>query len=360
LKKFIADWKNPALLGAGIVVVLLLVLLFVERARSMNARLATVGDTIITRQSVLDEFKRQGGDDTVFNMVIGALFASYGKTEKVTASAGEIGQFEKVSAVLAAATGKSLNESVVAQGLTMAQWRQYYADQIVHIKLVVPEKDIQAYLKQFPERGQFPYTIPAWYRYRRFVILEKKDADKAYGLLQKPDGVAATAALSLPNAQSDTIRYFIRGTAENDLPQVLAQLPTIKAGQISKPFQVEVPQGPKLWVIVQMLEYIPQEQPTLENRGMLIGQKMMGDQAFGMVYRQREQDIITKAFQKIDVTFSPGISEFKQAFDELTKLKNQSIYVPPATGSPVPGLPGAGPSGGGLIPQSAPPAPGGQ
>jgi len=347
LKKFMADRKNPALLGAAVLILFLFVLILVEHSRSVNARLVTVGNEAITRQDLLNRLKILGANDVLTQMVIDNMMVTYARQQNIAATPDELRQFDRLYEIRAAAGDKSLAEYINGLGVTMEQWRNFNSEQILYTKLIVPEDDIKAALSRNAEQ----FTFPAWYRYRHFLFPGENEANQAYDLLQKPDGVAKASALSVPDPapRPDGVRYYVdMGSASATGDPEINTLKSLKTGQASRPFQMATPDGMKLWMIVLAMDVHPQEKPTLLNCGMLVGKQMMSNDP---TYMQRAQQLRVEAFNKIDVKFAS--TEFKSAYDTVTEMKNQSIKVPGPTGSPIPGLPGTGPAGAG--PQSPPP-----
>jgi len=351
VKKFMADWKNPALLGAAVVVLLLLLMLIIQSGRSMNARLVSVGDNFITREDLLNRLKIMGANDILAEMTISSLMVNYARQQHITATEKELRQFDQYNEIRAAVNDKTLEEYVKEMGITMEQWHDFNSDQVLLTKLIVPEEDIKTAVPMYADK----YTFPAWYRYRRYVITDEKKAKEAYELLKKPEGAAEVAQFSItePGARPDGMRFHIAipGMPPNDYPDIIKKLKSMKADEISQPFKLPTQEGVQPWAIVQALDTHPPEEPTVENRGMLIAKEelMRGN---NMKYGQRQQAILSEAFQKIDVSFSPAIREFTKAFEQLSDMKRKSIYIPPAAGSPMPGLPGAD-----STPQGAAPAP---
>jgi hypothetical protein len=333
-----ADWKNPALLVAVVLVVLLLVMVAIEHSRSINARLVSVGNETITRRDLVNRLKIMGANDVLAQMAITNLMVIYARQKNITVTEQELRQFDQYNEIRAAFNDNTLDEYVSGLGITMEEWRSFNSDQIQLTKLIVPEEDIAEAVSMYAAE----YTYPAWYRYRRFIILEEEKAKQAYDLLQQPDGAAEVAQMSIsePGSQPDGAKFFIDipGAPASDHELVIEILKSLKAGQVSKPQQFPAQDGVQPWLIVQALDVHPQEKPTVANRGILIAkERLMGSNP---KYAERQQEILTEAFQNIDMTFSPAIMEFSEAYERLKDLKSKSVYIPPATGAPVPGLPG--------------------
>lgn|GEM_PF-2098678 len=360
MKKFIADWKNPALLGAGIVILLLLVLVIIESGRSMSARLVSVGNKKITRQDLLNRLKILGGANEILrDMAFTDLMVAYARRQNITATEEELRQFDRYEELFEATPrGKTLEEFIREMGITMEQWHNFNSDKILLTKLIVPADDIKMAVSTNADR----YTFPAWYRYLRFIIPQEEKAKEAYELLKEPEGAAMAAKFSVfePGARQDGMRFYIDGYA-NDYPDIIDKLDSLKAGEISKPFQLPAQEGnPMPWVVVKALDIHPLEKPTVENRGMIAGYAMLTNS--NTKYAQRQQDILSEAFQKIDMTFSPAVTEFTMAYEQLKDMQNKSIYIPPATGSPMQDVPDAGsaPRGAEPAPTGPQPAPNGR
>jgi len=339
-----ADWKNPALLAAAVLIVLLLVLVFVYGSQSINARIVTVGDVIISRKDVLTETRRQGGDQMLLKMIDDTLLQNYARQLNITTTEDELQQILKPDTLRAAVGGMTLEEAMLKRGMTVGDLRQEYTLALLRMKLTITDDDIKAAYADLAKKkklSEFPYTLPACYRYRRFIAQDEQQAKAMVAILQKTDTPKSKritdAAVSSMDPKSAMLLYYVDGTPPQDYPALLSQLPKLQPGQVSKPVQIDLGQmGMKGWVFVQLDSVTPMQQPTLKNCRVQIGLSLMQ----GEKYNQRLKTVKMDAFQKVEINFSSD--EFKEAYDSIQQQKRESFNVPAPQGSP---LPGAGPQG---------------
>ena len=359
MKTFMADWRNPALLAAGVLMVLLIVFASISGSQSMNKRIVTVGGERITRQDVLNEIKRQGGDRVLLKMIDDTLFEKYAEQQKVAVTDNELEQILKPDRLRAAVGGMTLEEAMANRGMTIDDLRHEYTLALLRMKLTVPEEEIKAKYAELAKTKKltvFPYTLPACYRYHRYIAPGEQQMKELVAALQKSDTpddqrIAEAAALSMDSQSSKPFYYVdVDGTPSQEYPELLMLLPTLKPGEISKPVTIELPQvGMKGWVVVQLDSVTPEQKPTLENCSVQIGLTLMQGEKF----EERLQKVKMEAFQQVEITFAS--EEFKEAKDIIDQQRRESIPIPGPQG---PILPNTGPNGA-VGPQPAGPPPAG-
>ncbi|MHB0938760.1 MAG: peptidylprolyl isomerase [Armatimonadota bacterium] len=357
MKQFMADWKNPALLAAGVLIALLLVLVFIYGSQSINARIVTVGDVRITRNDVLGEIKRNGGDQLLLKMIDDTLLENYARQKNITVTEADLQQVLKPDELRAAVGGMTLNQAMAKRNMTIEELRHEYTLGLLRMKLTIPEEEIKAVyadLVKKKELDNFPYTLPACYRYRSFIAPSKEKAKEMVDALQQPgtpkDKRIEAGATHSINPQSSTLLYYVDGTPPRDYPELLSQLPKLKPDQVSAPVEIDLGQlGMKGWAVVMLDSILPMQKPTLENCTVQIGLSLMQ----GEKYEQRLQTLKMEAVQKVEVTFTSD--EFKLAYDTIQQLKRESFSIPGPQGSPLPGSGSSGLAG----PQPAGPQPAG-
>ncbi|MHB9024756.1 MAG: hypothetical protein ACYC7E_11380 [Armatimonadota bacterium] len=345
MKTYFKDWRNSALVGAGVIIVILFILLVSTGSREANKPLVRVQDKYIRQSDFLGKLKKRGGNKLLNEMLSDTLISTYAASKNVYVEPSEIEQVLKYETINYESVGVSLEEALKKQGMTLDEHKDSIRSMILPIKLVVPPADIETALKDPKVAASFTY--PPRYRFRILFYQNKESAQKAIALLKKKDGLQEAANASLRPDSVDKILTYMPGASRIDDKDFVKAITPLAAGQCSAPQTLNTPQGPIIRVI-QVVEKIPTEAPTYENRGVLIGQSLMKDPK----YARKARDVEAEAMANVDVQFYPSADEFPQIRDEFLKSRDQNPDL---------GTPGATPAGPGspMTPSMPAPPPGG-
>ena len=327
MKPFLADWRNAALAGAGVVIVLLLWATLALLASSPGGKVVRVADRVITDQDIIKTMKNRFGDQLLSKMISDIIVENYAQNHNIEATDSDVSQVLDYQAFQAQLSNATLDDVLAGQGITLEEFKRDIHTQVLLTKLVVPTKDIENELQRELKSRQSPFTMPARYRYRVMTFATRADADRAYDILQKPDAasddvVKEAAAFSTNPAEAakviDVIPAMMQPQAAKQLQKVVQGL---KDGQCSKPMEMAVGAS-----ILQLVESIPERQPSMENSNILIGQYLM--KAEKDKYSKASLDLEAKALDSTDVQFYT--TEYQQTKDRFVQHKKENPNIPQA------------------------------
>jgi len=346
--KFFSDWRNIALIVAVLLIGALLVVLLPGGKSSIASKrvIVRINDRHITEDDIVSKLKKQYGDQLVSTLVGKDLIECYAEQKKVTVSDAEIDQVIDFEKLQMEARGQDLMKQLEAKGITMPEIREQLKPMILQIKLVVPDEKIKAQLAKIVKEPHDPFAYPARYSVRQFLFLNKESAAKALALFRKggKDNELKATSMAINNDPTKPITMFL-GTEQPPDPALRAALKATKVNAYTD--ILPTPQAASgVMRILQVVTMTPEEQPTMTNRNILIGQYLMQS---NQEYQMKARDLEAEALQKVDVQFySPD--EYKQAVERFKRAQKQNPLIqggsqmaprlPLATPTPPPASPG--------------------
>lgn len=336
MQQFIRDWRNPALL-VSVLLVILLAITLMRNGQSIHDPIVNVAGRKITRMDYLHEIQRRSSDQLLIGMIRNTLLSKYALDKHITVSDGEIEQLLTMDRISAKIKGQSLEDFLKDEDTTVPERRQEIANQIVQVKIIVPEADIKKAIPLYVTSRQVQ-LIPAQLHYHQYIAIDEKSALQIAQLLQQhrvDEALKLCPAQSVTEAQKE--RFYLDGGPMDIPKEAIDALRALKAGEVSKPLVFNITNG-KIYCLLQLDSITPPEQPTFDKLGMRVGLLLLNDRK----YEKTIYDIFSEVLQKNDVTFYSD-SEFPTAFKAFQQFRDKNLQVPNATGR-VPGLDTSGPS----------------
>jgi parvulin-like peptidyl-prolyl isomerase len=329
LKRFVADWRNVALTVAAVIIVFFIVSAFTTDHSTNVGKVVRVGDRVITDSEVVNELKRQQGDDLVMRLISLNLIESYAAQKNVSASREEIEQVLNFNRFQAMLQNKDFDKSMAEAGVSPDEMRRQVTSLVLMVKLVVPKEKIAATVAKLLKQKPVPLAYPARYTVRQYAYTTEADAKAALALFNKGGKdmeEAANKSINKPKPE-DTVTV-IPALTEKFEPKLKALLATLKDGQFSEVYKAPS----KIFLIIEMVKSQPEELPTAENRGIMIGQQLMKeDEELALKAKNLEAD----ALRSVDVQFYT--QAYKQAYEKFTKFQDQNKVINPGGASSTPG-----------------------
>ena len=325
MKQFLADWRNPALVAAGVALLIMIAVTMQAVANSPGGRIVAVGDRNITEDELVKTMKNRFGDQLLTKMVSDAIVDNYARSKAIDVTDAEINQvldFQRFQLQLRSTT---LEDWLASQGMTLDDQKKDIRTQALLTKMLVPKEAIAAEVKKPEVRAQL--SLPARYRYRIYSFNTPADANKASERLQGPDGGSDAAMKDVagmtPNpAEAMKVLDYIPAFQEREMPPPVAKaFKELQAGQSSKAIPLAGATGPA--VVIQLVEATPARVPSMENSDILIGQMLLEKDPS---YRKKELDLEAKALQKVDVKFDR--EDYKRTHDRFEQEKKESPDIP--------------------------------
>ncbi len=333
MKKFLADWRNIALAVAAVIIVFFLVVHFTGHHSDVG-RVVRVGSTVITDEMVINELKHQAGDDVVMKMIDLNLIETFAAQKQVSASRAEVDQVLDFNRFMAQQQNEDYDKNLVAEGKSMDDLRREIATIVLQVKLVVPPKSIADELAKINKLPQNPLLYPTRYTLRQYGFTTEQDAKDALALFQKgtADSIAAGTNKSINHPKPDEMMTVVSDPKKID-PSILKVLAGMKDGQFSAPIPGKDGTG---YLILEMIKVQPQDVPTVENRGIIVGQYLMKqNQELALKAKQLEAEEL----RNVDVEFYT--KAYQRAYDQFSKVQDQNRVVNPDTTTTPGGAPGA-------------------
>ncbi|HEX2949267.1 MAG TPA: hypothetical protein VHV83_06820 [Armatimonadota bacterium] len=346
MSKFLADWRNIALVVTAIGTVLF-GSLWISAHHTTAGTAIVVGDREFTETDIVKELKNRAGNQIVQKLVLSALIDNYARQKDVTASPAEVDQlwnFEKTRVELA---GQDFNTVLKNQGLSEKDLRDDLRTQVLQIKLIVSPDEMKSTVDKLAKSGKPPFTLPTRYRIRIMTFANAESAQNAVRVLQKTGdaGVAEAAANAADSVQAKVIRLYAPGLTPAS-PTITNAIKGLSAGQCSKLLPIPG-KGREDWRgVIQVVNVEPAVLPTYENSNILAGQVLL--QTGGEKYAQKVNELEGQALNAVDVQFYTDEFEDARLFFKDRQLKNPVIpSVPNARPSAgVPSTPSATPKSG--------------
>lgn len=341
MQKFIKDWRNSALIVAAILIIVLIIFTKTGGERN-NSTIVRVGTKNLTVADLNTLMQKRYGEQMIKQTVSDMLIQTYADMNNVTANDREIDQLINQSKRNAEQQGKSLDDDLKANGLTMDAFREQARYTVLCAKLVVPGTEIAKVMQEIVKTNDTSLTYPQSYRIRTLYYSNEEFAKQALDTVQgiKDDEAGkqqlAQVAGSALNASTamNIVRFIPEGDKDTLDVELLAALKDLKPNMWSEPTKLHIssknpPKDDKeaeamksYRRIIQLVEVVPEEKPTLENRNIIIAMDIIQQK---QDYYQKFNQIEAEARQKIDVTFLnnsyPVAAKF---FDDLYK-QNQPI-----------------------------------
>jgi len=313
-----SDWRNIALVVAGAIVVILLLMRLT--AVPGGETVAQVGGKTITEKNVVDELKHQAGDQVLMQMVSDELIQNYARQKNVSVSEDDIDKFIKFQQATFEMRGETIDKWLEQRGQTMADFRRLLKMTILQIKLIVPEEDIKAALAKFANK----LDLPLRYRFRDFAYISEADAKKALVSFKKPDGLQDGAATAVNRKTAQDIQTIAANNLETRFPTAYTALKSLKAGGFSAPFDTKT----NGFHIMQLVEIVPEEKATLENRSTIIGQQLISEDR--KKYQMKIEAIKADALHKVDTQImSTDYGKAHQMLQDML-LHNPNVNTVPS------------------------------
>lgn len=173
---------------------------------------------------------------------------------------------------------------------------------------IVPEKDIKAALAKSGDKLALPWR----YRTRDFCYCSPATAKKALAALQTTDGLPHGAALAVNAATALTVCTQAVSEWKSRASAEYAALQSVKPGNFSVPVRLKNGEVH----VLQLIDKLPEAKATLTNRGMVIGQQLLSEDA--QKYHRKSTLLKADALARIDTQIvDPGYSKAQQLLDEL-------------------------------------------
>lgn len=331
-KGFAADWRNFALIGAAILIIILCIAAFTADHSGGSTLVVTVGDKAIYDKDVVGELKRKMGDQVVMQLISDALVENYASQKNIKVTDADVDQIINFQKAQMEMQGQTLDKALEQQGMKIEELRKLIRTLVMQIKLIVPDEDIKANVAKYA--GEL--KLPARYRVREFFFSTPADAAKALETMKKPNGLQDGVSTALNAKDAMTVRTL----PADKLGSLAKIIEGMKTGEFSKPMPMDTKDPKKangVQHIVQLVESLPEEKATYENRGNIVGQIMMkSDQK----YQPKAQELEADALTKVDVQFNSN--EFKRAHDYFQEMK---LHNPQISGPGGQSMPGGQPGG---------------
>ncbi len=344
MQKFLKDWRNSALIVAAILIVILIIFIKTGGERT-NSTLVRVGTKNITVSDLNAIMKKRFGEQMVKQTVSDMLIQTYAEMKNVSANEREIDQLVNQEKRVAEQQGKSLDDDLKASGLTMEAFREQARSMALRAKLVVPGEEIAKVLQEIVKSNDPSLTYPQSYRIRTLYYSNEEFAKQSLAMLQgvKDDEAGkiqlAQVAGSALNASTamNINRYTIEGDKDTLDVELIAALKDLQPNMWSEPTKMHIsskkpPKDEKeaeamksYRRIIQLIEVVPEEKPTLENRNIIIAMDIIQQK---QDYYQKFNQIEAEARQKIDVTFLNN--DFPIAVKFFNDLYKQNQPIPGA------------------------------
>ncbi len=334
------DWRDIALVAAALLIVILIIVIMTAGERTSGV-LVRVGTRSITASEFNKALQKRFGEQLIKETVSQELVRKYADMKNITVTEAEVDQLVDQQKRGLEQQGKTMEEALLASNLTMEAYREIQRTEVLKMKIVVPTEEISKVLKNIIDTKNTSLNYPESYRIRMFYFPNEDGAKQALTLLQSAGNDEAgklqlqqVAGMTL---NADTAMKVIGYTPEEEKDaidtELLEAIKNLKPNQWSEPFAIHgtkakpVPENAKdVRRIVQLIAVLPEEQPTMSNRNIIIGMAMIQQKK---EYYEKFGQVEADARQKIDVTFMntnyPLATKF---FNDLYK-ENLPVTGPP-------------------------------
>jgi hypothetical protein len=154
-------------------------------------------------------------------------------------------------------------------------------------------------------------------------------------LSEGDDGVGQAAALSMKPGEANRVMMYAPGILQPNNPQLNAKLKGLQPGKCSEPFVISKTKGAEIYGVIELVELLPAESPSIDNSNVVAGLLLMNDrdQAKAKKYNERLAEVENAALSKIDYRFvTDEYSQARQLFKDMA-LHNPQIPTVSPTGS---------------------------
>lgn len=322
LKRFLKDWRNIALVVAVIAIVILAVSM--HTAKTGGQALVLVNSEPITEGQLIGMMKKNYGNDALAQLIDGKVIRAFAKKKGVVATDAEIDGRIDIQRYLLKQQDMTLENWLAENGSTLDEYRQQVAQDVLRVKLIVPEADIKKIYAKEPAAFDFPPVL----RIRLFVYGSEKDARSAIVELNKPDDGGGANAQKAAASALNGMQAMTAMTYRYDNPEITKALVAMQAQTVSAPIKTTMREaGNKaVWAVVQLLERTDGEKGTLENRRIFIGQQLLSDPK--QPYAVQAAQMQAEALNAVDIVFTT--SDYKKLQDNFSYIKSHNQQVPKA------------------------------
>lgn len=291
--------------------------------------IATVGQTRITRQDLIERLEREGGRDTLLSMideqVLRDAYAASGlkvDPQKVQERLAQIKESFPTPEQFAAALAR--------QGLTEQDLVDRVSLQIMMQDLAT--KDIKVTdeaLEQFFKSNSWRMDKPELFTYREIVVSTEEEARKVLAELAKPG--ADFASLARQHSLSPVTRESGGLVKEQPITRIEPQpvataIKAMEEGELSEPIQVD-----KYWYILKLEKKTPPQKADFKRDRKKVEEYYKASQA------KQPQELLAELRTKANITI---LDPRYQDLNEL--LKPKTTKLPQFGAGPQPASPAGG------------------
>lgn len=219
--------------------------------------------------------------------------------------------------------------------------------QMLTAKLVLPERDRQAYFEEKREALQeLPHNNEAVI-YRHIVVASREDAE---AVRQQIIGGGDFAELAqersldpITRARGGMVGWMAKGkSADAELEKTLFSL---QPGEVSEPLRMQLPQPEgaealERWRIVKVERHFPPQELTLEANADVIEEWMMSDPGYQLQLQEFFDDLRAKANVEI---LSPRYLALQEAYQQRRDARERRLGAQPPAGPLLPEMGGPSP-----------------
>lgn len=299
MKSFLKDWRNPALLTAVVLVIVLGIVALAQRGSSTSAQLAQVGSHVVTQGELQQRLKARHGDAELMKLVNARVIDEYATSKGLLASTAEIDQLVEQEYYAAdlqdVAHAKYLEQ--MGKG-SEEQLREDLRSSVLQVKLTLPEEELRQVTKALLQQSEVAaaYTRLPRYRFRLMRVMADRAGDVVAGLeaAWNPRGekkedfhevldAMVTADGSRPTYESALTPHIVAlaSLSEDAMKKspAMKALATLEPGKCAKlDSSLKAAGELKTVDIVQLVEKVEGVRPTYENSSILIGQLLISSQ----------------------------------------------------------------------------------
>lgn len=334
MKTWLKDWKNPALLAAVIIIVFMAIALS-ARGPVSNTGIVRINAKIITEKMLVDRLKDQNAAGVLRQMISDELLAQYAAKQGVTVTDSDLDQLVDSEAFRLQLTGgKSMDDALSEQGMTMAGYRESLYSTALQAKLLIPDSEVKAEVAKLGHQ----LDLPARYTIREFVYSNPEDAKAAIESLKRPDGVMDATRAAVNGMAAKRTQMLVEGLhPESD--KIIGLVKGLGAGECTQPIATGGVQ-----IVLQLVQSQPAEQGTYDNRAMLVAEQILRAKQTKRTsdFMVKQNDLMAGAMDNADVMFYPAADTYPAVRDSYKKAKNENMVVPGTSDSSTPAKTPAG------------------
>jgi hypothetical protein len=330
LAQYFSDWRNPVLL-IGVIGTLLFGGLWFSTHKQVSGTAISIGSTALSEQQIVHYLKAHAGKPVVAQLVSSILLQQYADKQGVTVSDSDVDQLYRMNRDQRDLQngGSSLVDELADEGMSMESFRNDLRTQALQVKLLLTDEQRKQIVEQIAKAGAQPFTLPERYHIRIFVF-ENPDptalattAQNAVAALRNPneDGVTEAATWTGDTAKSRRILVYMPGLMKNENKTITAVVKSVTPGSCSEPFSVGVDKTHSL--VVQVVDDLPAQHPTVENCGIAAGYYAL--QSKPQQFQGMMDALQAKAMSSTDLQFYSSDYDSVQLLFKQRKAENPDI-----------------------------------